>query len=228
MSSISGPWTSPASQAVWRGDVRVGPRGLEGRISIPANARGVIAFAHGSGSSRHSPRNIHAAERLQEAHFGTLLFDLLTVAEAQDRRNVFDIPMLAGRVIEAIDWLATQAASARLSIGLFGASTGAAAAIVAAAARAQCVQAVVSRGGRPDLAGEALERVRAPTLLIVGGDDVEVLALNRRAMARMRGVTGLKIVPHAGHLFEERGTLDQALDHAVEWFETHLRKESAP
>ncbi|MBS0384580.1 MAG: hypothetical protein JSS00_04440, partial [Proteobacteria bacterium] len=166
-------------------EVAVGTTGLPGLLHIPATARGMVAFAHGSGSSRFSPRNAYAAERMRQYRFGTLLFDLLTEREAQDRRNVFDIALLGVRVIEAVDWISAQAACATLPLGLFGASTGAAAAIVAAAARPGRVGAVVSRGGRPDMAGEALERIRAPTLLIVGGDDVEVLALNRRAARRM-------------------------------------------
>lgn len=175
-----------------------------------------------------SPRNVYAAERLQRAGFGTLLFDLLSDAEGRDRTNVFDIPLLAGRVIEAVDWLSSQPICAGLPLGLFGASTGAAAAIGAAAARPQNVGAVVSRGGRPDLANEALDRLSAPTLLIVGGADIDVLGLNWRAMVRMRCETSLWVVANAGHLFEEPGALDEALDHAVEWFKTHLRTESAP
>lgn len=206
-------------------DVRVGPHSLPGTLTIPDDARGIVIFAHGSGSSRHSPRNVHAAHRLQKAGFATLLFDLLSDAEAQDRRNVFDIPLLGQRVVEAVDWLRTKKACAHLPIGLFGASTGAAAAIVAAMERCEEVQAVVSRGGRPDLADGALDAIRAPTLLLVGGHDGEVLALNRRAMARMRCETNLEIVPRAGHLFEEPGTLDAALDYATEWFVTYLGRE---
>jgi pimeloyl-ACP methyl ester carboxylesterase len=212
-------------QAGWSGDVKVGPRGLPGRLSMPAQARGVIVFAHGSGSSRNSPRNIHAAERLQEARFGTLLFDLLTDAEARDRGNVFDIPMLAGRVVEAVDWLCGQQVCAGLPIGLFGASTGAAAAIVAATARPETVRAIVSRGGRPDLANAVLDRLRAPTLLIVGGADTQTRALNWRAMLRMGCEADLTIIANAGHLFEEPGALQEALSHAVRWFERHLRTE---
>jgi pimeloyl-ACP methyl ester carboxylesterase len=169
---------------------------------------------------------MRAAERLEEAGFGTLLFDLLTEAEAQDRRNVFDIPMLGRRVVEAVDWVRSQQACAHLPIGLFGASTGAAAAIVAAMERPGVVEAVVSRGGRPDLADGALDTIGAPTLLIVGSYDEDVLALNRRAMARMRCETNLEIVPHAGHLFEEEGTLEVALDYAADWFATYLGQTS--
>lgn len=182
-----------------------------------------MIVAHGSGSSRFSARNRHAADLLGKSGFATLLFDLLTEAEASDRRNVFDIPLLGGRVMEAIDWAAAEPGTLGLPIGLFGASTGAAAAIVAAASRTNAVAAIVSRGGRPDLAGPALGDVRAPTLMIVGGDDRQVLALNRSAREAMRCKTSLTIVPGAGHLFEEPGTLDQALAAAAEWFENHLR-----
>lgn len=202
--------------------VAVGARGLPGQLDIPPQARGVIAFAHGSGSSRKSPRNLYAAERLRAAGFATLLFDLLTDAEAGDRRNVFDIALLGARVVEAIDWLASDARCASLAVGVFGASTGAAAALVAATERPEQVRAVVSRGGRPDLAGDALEHVEAPTLLIVGGEDVDVLALNRRAMRRMHCAHSLKIIPHAGHLFEEAGTLEAALESAAVWFQTYV------
>lgn len=203
-------------------DVAVGHRMLPGHLTVPAHARGLVIFAHGSGSSRLSPRNIHAAERLAQAGFAPLLFDLLTPSESADRRNVFDIPFLASRVAEAIAWASADPRVAALPIGLFGASTGAGAAIVAAAEQASEVRAVVSRGGRPDLADQALARIAAPTLLIVGGDDREVIALNRNAQSMMRCPTQLVIVPGAGHLFEEPGTLDAALDSAVAWFDAHL------
>jgi pimeloyl-ACP methyl ester carboxylesterase len=178
----------------------------------------LVIFAHGSGSSRLSPRNAYAAERLNARGCATLLFDLLTESEGADRRNVFDIALLAGRVTEAIAWARTAPSLATLPIGLFGASTGAAAAIVAAASCRKDVAAVVSRGGRPDLAGWALETIEAPTLLIVGGEDREVLELNRAAQARMHCPTKLLVVPGATHLFEEEGTLDVALDAASDWF----------
>jgi pimeloyl-ACP methyl ester carboxylesterase len=204
--------------------VSIGPQALEGFLAIPERARGLVIFAHGSGSGRLSPRNAHAARTLQERGFATLLFDLLTAAESADRRNVFNIELLASRVVEAIEWARMDASASRLPIGLFGASTGAAAAITAAALRPREVQAVVSRGGRPDLVGAALERIQAPTLLIVGGEDREVLRLNDVAQRIMRGATTLRIVPGAGHLFEEPGALDEALAAAGEWFEEHIRE----
>lgn len=203
-------------------DVQVGRLALPGILSIPENPRGLVIFAHGSGSSRLSPRNAYAATRLHAAGFATLLFDLLTEKESADRRNVFDIPLLAVRVAEAILWARRDPQTATLPIGLFGASTGGGAALAAAAAHPGEIAAIVSRGGRPDLAGDALPRVRAPTLLIVGGEDRDVLALNQAARARMRCPTDLKIVPGAGHLFEEPGTLDRALASAAEWFRSYL------
>jgi putative phosphoribosyl transferase len=203
-------------------DVRIGPRGLPGMWAAPDAPIGVVIFAHGSGSSRFSPRNAHAAQRLQERGCATLLLDLLTPSESGDRRNVFDIALLAGRVAEAIAWARATPQAGRLPIGIFGASTGAAAAIVAAASCRNDVVAVVSRGGRPDLAGWALEAIEAATLLIVGGEDRDVLDLNRQAQARMRCPTKLVIVPGAGHLFEEPGTLDLALDAAGDWFMSHF------
>jgi dienelactone hydrolase len=204
-----------------RRPARIGTRLLEGELALPRDARGLVLFAHGSGSSRLSPRNTHVAEALQRRGFATLLFDLLTEAEAADRRRVFDIPLLAGRLGEALDWARGEAT--RLPLGLFGASTGAAAALVAAASAAD-VAAVVSRGGRPDLAGDALERVRAPVLLIVGGADHAVLDLNRAALAQLPGPKRLEIVPGATHLFEEPGALEAVIDHAGDWFEAHLRR----
>jgi len=180
----------------------------------------------GSGSSRFSPRNRFVAEALRSAGLGTLLFDLLREEEAADRRLVFDIPLLAERLAQATDWLASPAgAGGAVPIGYFGASTGAAAALVAAARRPDPVRAVVSRGGRPDLAGDALERVRAPTLLIVGSLDVEVLALNRAAAARMRAEVAVQVVQGAGHLFEEPGTLDAVVALARDWFAPRLGRE---
>lgn len=202
--------------------VQIGGQALDGDLAVPAHARGLVVFAHGSGSTRRSPRNQQVASSLHEHGFGTLLFDLLTPVEAADRWNVFDIDLLAGRLVEAIDWIAGRPALAPLPLGLFGASTGAAAALKAAAVRAGRVRAVVSRGGRPDLAGDALERVRAPTLLIVGGADTEVLALNQAALERLNRVSALSVVPGATHLFEEEGALEQVADLAGRWFASHL------
>jgi len=200
----------------------IGANRLPGELVLPANAPALVVFVHGSGSSRLSPRNAFVAHVLHEHHLGTLLFDLLSVTEAADRRNVFDIELLGARVLEALDWLAKRSDLAGLRIGMFGASTGAAAALHAAAERPGRVAAVVSRGGRPDLAGESLPRVAAPTLLIVGGLDLEVLRLNRAAMRAMTCHKRLEIVPGATHLFEEPGTLDAAAHLAGAWFETHL------
>jgi pimeloyl-ACP methyl ester carboxylesterase len=203
-------------------DVIVGNRELHGLLSAKKDASGLVIFAHGSGSSRLSPRNAYAARVLQEQGFATLLFDLLTEEESRDRRNVFDIELLGSRVVQAIDWARADPSLAALPIGLFGASTGAAAALVAAAARPDPVRAVVSRGGRPDLAGSALPLVKAPTLLIVGGEDHEVLDLNEAAKRRMTCEAAIVVIPGAGHLFEERGTLDQALSAAAGWFVRHV------
>ena len=194
---------------------------VAGRLVIPAHATGVIVFAHGSGSSRLSPRNLAVAESLNERGLGTLLFDLLTDDEAQDRRNVFDVPLLGSRLRAARAWLKTVPEAADLPVGLFGASTGAAAAITAAA-HDHSIGAIVSRGGRPDLAEASLPQVTAPTLLIVGGLDDLVIDLNRQAMARMRCDTALDIVPGATHLFEEPGALERVSELAGTWFEHHL------
>jgi putative phosphoribosyl transferase len=206
--------------------VTAGPVRLDGRLSLPEGSRGVVLFAHGSGSSRHSSRNRHVAGLLNEAKLATLLIDLLTLdEEAIDARTAhfrFDIDLLAERLVDATDWLTQYPDTQYLPIGYFGASTGAAAALVAAAERPDVVSAVVSRGGRPDLAGPALMRVRAPTLLIVGGNDVEVIELNRAALAQLRCEKRLVIVPGATHLFEEPGALDQVARLAREWFHRHL------
>lgn len=199
---------------------------LEGTLAIPAHASGLVAFAHGSGSSRFSPRNRSVAHALNGAGLATLLLDLLTASE-NERDTLtaefrFDIPLLARRLTFALNWLAAQPATRLLPIGLFGASTGAAAALIAAATCPERVRAVVSRGGRPDLAGDALEHVRAPTLLIVGGHDTPVIALNRQAARRLRGPHELAIVPGATHLFEERGALDRVTELAADWFLRHL------
>lgn len=198
------------------------PDGREGLLTVPARLRGLVVFAHGSGSNRLSPRNTAVARDLQERGFATLLCDLLTEAEALDRHNVFDIPLLAGRLGDVIAWALTEPVLTGLPLGLYGASTGAAAAIMAAVNCPDEVRAVVSRGGRPDLAGAALPHLRAPTLLVVGGDDTEVIVLNRMAREQMSCESELLIVPGASHLFEEPGTLEQVSRAAVLWFERHL------
>ena len=202
--------------------VTLGERRLEGSLAVPDKATGLVIFAHGSGSSRFSPRNTRVAREFNARGFGTLLFDLLTEAEAADRANVFDVPLLGARVAEAVGWARGDPDTAQLAIGLFGASTGAAAALVAAAESPSEVAAVVSRGGRPDLAGEYLPRVRAPTLLIVGGADFGVIELNEQALAAMRCERRLEIMQGATHLFEEPGTLEAVIDLAGRWFATHL------
>jgi putative phosphoribosyl transferase len=200
---------------------------LQGDLRLPPDPRGLIVFVHGSGSSRLSPRNRRVAEWLNAAGFGTLLFDLLIPREEADDFGTaqlrFDIPLLARRLLGATDWLALDPTLARLPLGYFGASTGAAAALVAAAARPELVRAVVSRGGRPDLAGARLRRVSAPTLLIVGGDDPGVLELNASALELLGAETKeLVILPRASHLFEEPGALEEVARHAREWFGRYL------
>jgi dienelactone hydrolase len=213
------PRTEPSTVSVVAGGVV-----LTGDLTVPPHPGGIVVFAHGSGSGRLSPRNRAVACSLVEGGFATLLFDLLTrdeeIAERYTRHLRFDIRLLAERLVGAIQWVNRQDRLAMLPIGLFGASTGAAAALIAAT-RAT-VGAVVSRGGRPDLAGDALPRVRCPTLLIVGGADVEVLELNRRAMQAMSALALLHIVPRAGHLFEEPGALREVTAAALEWFREHL------
>jgi pimeloyl-ACP methyl ester carboxylesterase len=204
-------------------DVNVGRCHLPGRLAIPDAAVGLVIFAHGSGSSRLSPRNAYAARHFQNSNIATLLFDLLTESESSDRRNVFNTGLLASRVVDAIEWARTNRRLSSIPLGLFGASTGAGAALAAAAQRPQDIAALVSRGGRPDLAGAALAEVRAPTLLLVGGEDRDVLALNRAAAARMRCEKKVVIIPGAGHLFEEAGTLDMALAAASSWFLIHFK-----
>ncbi|MGH3389191.1 MAG: dienelactone hydrolase family protein [Actinomadura sp.] len=211
----------------------VGGVHLEGELTEPSGARAVVVFAHGSGSGRHSPRNQAVAAELAANGFATLLFDLLTAEEEREdaltARLRFDVALLAGRLGEVVDWVRGETAPGRAArVGLFGASTGAAAALVTAADHLGDVGAVVSRGGRPDLAGDALDAVRAPTLLIVGGRDVEVLSLNERALVRLGADAGheLVVVPGAGHLFAEPGALEKVSHLAVGWFGRHLPAES--
>jgi dienelactone hydrolase len=204
---------------------------LEGDLSIPETARSIIVFAHGSGSSRFSPRNRYVARVLREKGMATFLLDLLTRKEEADDiqsgRFRFDIGLLASRLVETTDWLRQNTDTRDLNIGYFGASTGAAAALMAAAERAGEVMAIVSRGGRPDLAAAALGNVKTPTLLIVGGRDIPVIALNREALAKLRGVKELAIVPGATHLFEEPGALEEVARLAANWFLKYLDYRSA-
>jgi dienelactone hydrolase len=205
--------------------VEIGTPGLKALLGIASTeqARGIIIFAHGSGSGRFSPRNGYVAERLRRAGLATLLLDLLTPAEEQDRRNVFDVELLAQRLELARSWARADPRTQDLAVGYFGASTGAAAALVAAALPESDVGAVVSRGGRPDLAGAALARVRAPTLLIVGGNDTGVIELNQAAFAKLTAPKELVIIPGASHLFEEPGTLEAVVAHATWWFAHRLQ-----
>ncbi|MCU1335604.1 MAG: dienelactone hydrolase [Bryobacterales bacterium] len=208
--------------------VKIPPDGLSADLVIPERATGLVLFAHGSGSSRHSSRNRYVARVLQQCGLATLLLDLLTLAEeqadAETGRFRFDIDLLARRLVQATDWLQSEPATRDLSIGYFGASTGAAAALIAAAQRPAVVGAVVSRGGRPDLAGDALPRVKAPTLLIVGSNDRPVIELNQQAFAELRCEKRLVVVPGASHLFEEPGTLEEIAKLARSWFQDHLTK----
>ncbi len=202
--------------------ISIPPVGLEGILDIPASARGIVLFAHGSGSSRLSPRNNYVAEALRQVGLATLLFDLLSDEEAADRAKVFDIRLLAERLRHATDWVGEDTESGALRIGYFGASTGAGAALVADALSETEIGAIVSRGGRPDLAEDALTKVRSPTLLIVGSLDTTVLELNQAALARLECEKRLAVVPSATHLFEEPGTLDQVIALAQKWFTDHL------
>ncbi len=217
---------SPAGARDASVSIPAGEVSLEGDLTVPEGASGIVLFAHGSGSSRHSPRNRQVARALNEAGLATLLMDLLTedeeIREARTRHLRFDIDMLASRLVSAVDWLDAHEDLSRLPIGAFGASTGAAAALVAAAARPEKVRAVVSRGGRPDLAGDALGRVRAPTLLIVGGADVPVVGLNQQAFAQLEAEKQLDVIPGATHLFEEPGALEEVARRATAWFQEHL------
>ena len=213
-------------------EVRIptGNEAVAGDLIVPAGAKALVVFAHGSGSSRRSPRNAWVAGQFQHDAIATLLFDLLTPTE--ERRDAvtaehrFDIPLLGRRLVQVVDWCATQPELGAMPLGLFGASTGSAAALVAAAGRADRVRAVVSRGGRPDLAGSALPLVAAPTLLIVGSRDEPVIDMNRDAMARMTAPVALEIVKGASHLFEEPGTLDRVAELAGDWFTRHLRAKT--
>jgi pimeloyl-ACP methyl ester carboxylesterase len=212
----------PAAVQIQTGRVLIG-----GDLTVPLKAAGLVVFAHGSGSSRFSRRNRSVAQVLQGGRFATLLLDLLTREEEaideQTREYRFDVNRLGHRVVNAIDWVASHPQVARLPVGCFGASTGAAAALIAAAERPDAVRAVISRGGRPDLAGYALPKVQAPTLLIVGGDDEPVIELNRAAMRRMRAPVQLEIVPGATHLFEEPGALELVSRLALTWCTKHLK-----
>ena len=210
-------------------EVPAGRVTLEGSLALPVGAQGVVLFAHGSGSSRFSPRNRYVASVLQQGGLGTLLIDLLTEDEERvdlrTRELRFDIPLLADRLVSAIDWLTQNEATRDLPIGLFGSSTGAAAALMAAAQCPEAVHAIVSRGGRPDLASPSLRQVRAPTLLIVGGRDPMVLALNEQALEQLQVEKRLEIVPGASHLFEEPGALERVAALARDWFQEHLGKQ---
>jgi fermentation-respiration switch protein FrsA (DUF1100 family) len=215
-----------AARTIESRSVHIPPHHLAGTLNVPEDAFALIVFAHGSGSSRLSPRNVAVAEALNRAGMATLLFDLLRPGEETEhhRAKVFDIPLLAGRLAQAIAWVDGHDDLKRLSLGLFGASTGAAAALVAAAELGPRVGAVVSRGGRPDLAGDALRHVKAPTLLIVGGDDAGVLDLNERAYEELAYPKMIEIVPGATHLFPEPGAMERVTLLATSWFEHHLKR----
>jgi putative phosphoribosyl transferase len=219
----SNPEANVINQAI---QLSVGTVTLEGTLSIPTKASGLVVFAHGSGSSRHSPRNQFVARTLQAGGLATLLFDLLTPEEEESERVTrhlrFDIGLLAERVVGTTDWLRQQPATKNFNIGYFGASTGAAAALVAAAARPDVVRAVVSRGGRPDLASPILPKVLAPTLLIVGSEDLPVIKMNREALAQLPTQKHLELIPGATHLFEEPGALEAVARLARTWFRKHL------
>jgi dienelactone hydrolase len=208
----------------WPVQISTNEHTVEGELTLPRDARAIVLFAHGSGSSRHSPRNRYVAGVLNRSNLGTLLFDLLTPEEdaAEGANQRFNISLLAGRLLRVTEWVRSHPETQGLPIGYFGASTGAAAALVAAADRPDLVGAVVSRGGRPDLAGDALGRVEAPTLLIVGGEDHDVLALNRSARRRLRARTEIAVVQGATHLFEEPGALEKAAALAAGWFTRYL------
>jgi dienelactone hydrolase len=223
--NVNRPHSHEASAMTAR-EVEIGPLGLAGTLHLPALASALVVFAHGSGSSRFSPRNMAVADALNAQGMATLLFDLLTPGEEQDRANVFDIDLLAERLVAVVRWIDRQPELAQLPLGLFGASTGAAAALVAAARLGSRVGAVVSRGGRPDLAAAALDDVSAPTLLIVGGLDFGVIELNEQALARLTAPKAIEIVPGATHLFPEPGALEVVIRHAASWFKTYLGKRA--
>jgi putative phosphoribosyl transferase len=218
---------SGATAIIEAREVQIAPLGLVGTLQMPGEAHALVVFAHGSGSSRLSPRNRMVAAALNQHGIATLLFDLLTAEEERDRANVFDIPLLAERLVAAVHWIDGEPDCAALPLGLFGASTGAAAALMAAAALGERVGAVVSRGGRPDLAGAALAQVQAPTLLIVGGDDFAVIGLNEQALAQLSGPKALEIIAGATHLFPEPGALEAVIAHATRWFERYLAGPSS-
>jgi len=203
-------------------EIESGRVALPGELTVPPDAVGIAVFAHGTGSSRLSPRNVAVARALNEGGIGTLLFDLLTPAEANDRGNVFDIDLLSDRLEAAVRWAMARQETAGLLVGLFGASTGAAAALVVAARLSPGIAAVVSRGGRPDMAGAALEEVTAPTLLIVGGEDPVVMEVNREALRLLHSEKRLEVIPGAGHLFEEPGALERVAELAADWFLRHF------
>jgi putative phosphoribosyl transferase len=209
-----------------RREVVIGRLRLAGDLWVPGGASALVVFAHGSGSSRLSPRNTAVARRLNQQGIATLLFDLLTADEELDRANVFDIPLLAERLVDVVGWVNDQRELAGMRVGFFGASTGAAAALVAAAKLGPRVGAVVSRGGRPDLAGTALDNVTTPTLFIIGGRDAGVIELNERAYARLRCQKAIEVVPGATHLFPEPGAMDAVITLAGHWFQAHLAQST--
>ncbi|HTV34451.1 MAG TPA: alpha/beta hydrolase [Methylocella sp.] len=213
--------------SVHQREIAVPPLGLSGTLNVPDNPRALVVFVHGSGSSRLSPRNRAVAYGLNDHGMATLLFDLLTVDEEAERKNVFDIGLLVERLIQVIAWIDRDPKLARLPLGLFGASTGAAAALVAAGKLKERIGAIVSRGGRPDLAGSALGRVTSPTLLIVGGNDFGVIELNEEALKELRGPKAIEIVQSATHLFPEPGALESVIAYAADWFETYLVAEGS-
>ena len=221
------PPSPTIAPTVWSVSIPCEDARLPGKLTIPPHASALVLFAHGSGSSRHSPRTQFVAEVLHQAGIGTLLFDLLTEHEGEDRRNVFDVRRLADRLLSAIGWSSARHATGHLPIGLFGASTGGGAAIIAATQQ-PLVRAIVSRGGRPDLAGPWLAHLTAPTLLLVGSEDTEVLALNRQALASMRGPHHLSVVHGATHLFQEPGALEEVAGLARAWFAAHLTHGGTP